>query len=194
MSEIDDSLPILSSLSDAIKRDDIGSLESLLSAKPEILELAAQIWPKDPFIMAYNSKSLCVIKEIGRRKPEIVKMKDQDGNTILHLACATGDDQMVIVLVEIDSQLCFVQDNLSMIPLHTAIKRGRRDGVVRELVLACPESLGILNSQLETVFHVAVKNNNCDAFKVLLDEARKHKKVWKVTQLESNIADMELLS
>ncbi|KAI9161987.1 hypothetical protein LWI28_022635 [Acer negundo] len=172
MSISDDSLPILLSLSDAIKRDDIGSLESILSTKPEILELAAQIWPEDPFILAYNSKSLRVFMEIGRRKPEFIRTKKQDGDTILHLACATGDKEMVSVLVRIDSELCCVQNNLSMTPLHTAVKHGQGD-VVRELVSACPESLGIQTSQLETAFHVAVKNNKCYAFKVLLEEAEK---------------------
>ncbi|KAK3217637.1 hypothetical protein Dsin_011607 [Dipteronia sinensis] len=175
MSISDDSLPSLSSLSDAIKGDDIGSLKSILSTKPEILELAAQIWPEDPFIRAYNSKSLRVIKEIGTRKPEFVRTKKEDGNTILHLACATGDKEMVSVLVRIDSELCCVKNNLSMTPLHTAVKHGHGD-VVRELVSACPESLGIQTSQLETAFHVAVKNNKCHAFKVLLEVAEKHEK------------------
>ncbi|KAK0597351.1 hypothetical protein LWI29_024422 [Acer saccharum] len=172
MSISDDSLPSFSSLSDAIKEDDIGSLKSILSTKPEILELAAQIWPEDPFVLAYNSKSLHVIKEIGTRKPEFARMKNQDGNTILHLACATGDDEMVRVLVRIDSKLCYVRNKLSMTPLHTAVRHGQGD-VVRELISACPKSLGIRTSQLETAFHVAVKNNKCDAFKVLLEEAEK---------------------
>ncbi|KAK2653401.1 hypothetical protein Ddye_013257 [Dipteronia dyeriana] len=172
MSISGDSLPSLSSLSDAIKGDDIGSLKSILSTKPEILEVAAQIWPEDPFILAYKSKSLHVIKEIGTRKPEFARMKNQDGNTILHLACASGDDEMVRVLVRIDSKLCKVRNNLSMTPLHTAVKHGQGD-VVRELISACPKSLGILTSQLETAFHVAVKNNKCDALKVLLEEAEK---------------------
>ncbi|KAK0595137.1 hypothetical protein LWI29_003897 [Acer saccharum] len=172
MSISEDSLPSFSSLSDAIKEDDIGSLKSILSTKPEILELAAQIWPEDPFVLAYNSKSLHVIEEIGTRKPEFARMKYQDGNTTLHLACATGDDEMVRVLVRIDSKLCYVRNNLSMTPLHTAVRHGQGD-VVRELISACPKSLGIRTSQMETAFHVAVKNNKCDAFKVLLEEAEK---------------------
>ncbi|KAK2653418.1 hypothetical protein Ddye_013274 [Dipteronia dyeriana] len=72
-----------------------------------------------------------------------------------------------------DSQLCFVNDNLSMFPLQKAVIHGHGD-VIRELLSACPESLQkLITSKKETVFHLAAKNYKCDAFQVLLKEAKK---------------------
>ncbi|KAK3221150.1 hypothetical protein Dsin_015120 [Dipteronia sinensis] len=79
---------------------------------------------------------------------------------------------MVMALVGLDSQLCFVKDEQSMFPLQTAVIHGHGD-VIRELIFTCPESLQMLTSQKETVFHLAAKNYHCDAFEVLFEEAKK---------------------
>ncbi|TXG70576.1 hypothetical protein EZV62_005511 [Acer yangbiense] len=114
------------------------------------------------------------IEEILRRRTEFTAERDlKNGSTLLHLACIRGDVEMVMALVGLDSQLCFVKDKMSMFPLQTAVIHGHGD-VTRELIFTCPESLQMLTSQKETVFHLAAKNYQCDiAFEVLFEEAKK---------------------
>ncbi|KAK3217636.1 hypothetical protein Dsin_011606 [Dipteronia sinensis] len=164
---------VLSSLSDAIENEDIQTLKSLLSNNPEILDLAAKNWPKNPLILAWKLRKFLVIAEIGIWKPEFAAEKMQEGFTILHLACIRGDVEMVRALVRLDSQLCLLKDDCHcMTPLQLAVKHGHGD-VIREILLSCPESIEKLTSQKETVFHLAANKHQSDAFEVLLDEAMK---------------------
>ncbi|KAI9161536.1 hypothetical protein LWI28_018394 [Acer negundo] len=162
---------VLSSLSDAIENEEIQTLKSLLSNNPEILDLAAKNWPKNPLILAWKLRKFLVIAEIGIWKPEFAIEKKQDGFTILHSSCIRGDVEMVRALVRLDSQLCLLKDDChSMTPLQMAVMHGRGD-VIREILLSCPESIEKLTSQKETVFHLAANKHQSDAFEVLLDEA-----------------------
>ncbi|KAI9160097.1 hypothetical protein LWI28_005065 [Acer negundo] len=164
---------VLSSLYDAIENEDIQTLKSLLSNNPEILDLAAKNWPKNPLILAWKLRKFLVIAEIGIWKPEFAVEKMQDGFTILHLACIRGDVEMVRALVRLDYQLCHLKDERhSMTPLQLAVKHGHGE-VIREILLPCPESIEKLTSQKETVFHLASNKHQSDAFEVLLDEAMK---------------------
>ncbi|KAK1577045.1 hypothetical protein Q3G72_018615 [Acer saccharum] len=139
---------VLSSLSDAIENEDIQTLKSLLSNNPEILDLVAKNWPKNPLILAWKLRKFLVIAEIGTWKQEFAVEKMQDGFTILHLSCIRGDVEMM------------------------AVKHGHGD-VIREILLSSPESIEKLTSQKETVFHLAADKHQSDAFEVLLDEAMK---------------------
>ncbi|KAK3217632.1 hypothetical protein Dsin_011602 [Dipteronia sinensis] len=79
---------------------------------------------------------------------------------------------MVRSLVGLDSQLCLVEDKFSMIPLQTAVLHGC-SAVIRELVFTCPESLKKVTFLNETVFHLAAKNYQSDAFQVLMEALNK---------------------
>ncbi|KAK0597783.1 hypothetical protein LWI29_028547 [Acer saccharum] len=164
---------VLLSLSDAIENEDIQTLKSLLSNNPEILDLAAKNWPKNPLILAWKLRKFLVIAEIGIWKPEFAMEKMHEGFTILHLACIRGDVKMVRALVRLDSQLCHLKDDRhSMTPLQMAVKHGHGD-VIREILLSCPETIEKLTSHKETVFHLAADKHQSDAFEVLLDVAMK---------------------
>ena len=49
-----------------------------------------------------------------------------------------------------------------------------REGAVRVLLNACPESLQRVTKSSETVLHLALKNRHSGCFKVLLEEIKKY--------------------
>ncbi|KAK3217643.1 hypothetical protein Dsin_011613 [Dipteronia sinensis] len=161
--------------SDPKRREDAQTLmKALLLTNLEILDIGADNLPENPLILACKRRQLSVLEEIGRTKPEFYGQEDlKDGcTTFLRLACVKGDVEMVRTLVGLDSQLCLWEDKFSMIPLQTAVLHGH-SVVIRELVFACPESLEKMTFLNETVFHLAAKNYQSDAFQVLLEETKK---------------------
>ncbi|TXG70572.1 hypothetical protein EZV62_005507 [Acer yangbiense] len=168
---------VSSKLLDAITNDDMEAWQPLISANPKVFDLA--IWPENPLILACKLRRFAFILVIGNIKPELALQKIQDGTTILHLSCIYGDDEMVRALVGLHfDQLYYVKDReLSMIPLHKAVMHGRVD-VISLLLSACPDSIGELTSEKQTVFHLAADYCSPDAFEVLLGEAKKLNKEY----------------
>ncbi|KAK1576798.1 hypothetical protein Q3G72_016582 [Acer saccharum] len=163
---------VSSKLLDAITNDDMEAWQPLISANPKVFDLA--VWPENPLILACKLRRFAFILVIGNIKPELALQKIQHGTTILHLSCIYGDDEMVRALVGLHfDQLYYVKDReLSMIPLHKAVMHGRVD-VISLLLSACPDSIGELTSEKQTVFHLAADYCNPDAFEVLFVEAKK---------------------
>ncbi|KAK4839268.1 hypothetical protein QYF36_020561 [Acer negundo] len=168
-------VPISEETTTAVKRrEDAQTLKALLSTNLEILDIGADNLPENPLILACKRRQLSVLEEIGRSKPEFYGQEDlKEGcTTFLRLACVKGDVEMVRTLVGLDSQLCLLEDKFSKIPLQTAVLHGGLV-VIRELVFACPDSLEKMTFLNETVFHLAAKNYQPDAFQVLLEETKK---------------------
>ncbi|KAB2630084.1 ankyrin repeat-containing protein [Pyrus ussuriensis x Pyrus communis] len=83
-------------------------------------------------------------------------------------ACQTGDVQIVREMLRVDRRLCRLNGRDEWTPLHYAASRGRVD-VIREMVLACPESVEDVTVQGETVIHLAVKCSQFKAIKFLVE-------------------------
>ncbi|KAM2664103.1 hypothetical protein EV1_010569 [Malus domestica] len=81
----------------------------------------------------------------------------------MHIASANGYLEIVREMLRVDRRLCRLNGRDEWTPLHYAASRGRVD-VIREMVLACPESVEDLTVQGETVIHLAVK---CSQFKAI---------------------------
>ncbi|TXG70566.1 hypothetical protein EZV62_005501 [Acer yangbiense] len=166
---------VSSKLLDAIKNDDMEACQSLISANPKVFDLA--VWPENPLILACKLRRFAFILVIGNIKPELALQKIQHGTTVLHLSCIYGDDEMVRALldlrVNIDRPLCYEKDDdFLMIPLQFAVVHGRVD-VILLLLSAFPDSITELNSEKQTVFHLATEYCVPDAFRVLVGEAKK---------------------
>lgn len=62
-----------------------------------------------------------------------------------------------------------------MIPLHSGVIKGRAD-VIKELILVSVDSIASTTARGETALHLAVKNNQFEAFRLLVDHLRQFKR------------------
>lgn len=108
-------------------------------------------------------------------KPEFTKELNQDGFSPMHLASANGHLEIVRELLKVDRRLCRLEGREKKNPLHYAATRGKVD-VVSEMLLACPECVEDMTVQKETALHLAVKNSQHEAVKVLLTWVREMKR------------------
>ncbi|OVA19800.1 Ankyrin repeat [Macleaya cordata] len=157
-------------LFDAAQTGNLEVLYELLAEDPLILERACLgSCLETPLHIAALAGRTNFAKEIIKRRPEFAKELNKDGFSPIHMASATGHIEIVNeLLIQVGSDLCVLNDMEGRIPLHYAVIKGRLN-IMDELISACSDSVRVLTSRSETVLHLAVKNNQFQALKVLLE-------------------------
>lgn len=84
-------------------------------------------------------------------------------STLLHHACDTGDLELTSILLGLDQRLEEALNTNGLSPLHVAVLRGSVL-ILEEFLEKAPLSFGSLTPSKETVFHLAARNKNIDAF------------------------------
>ncbi|KAK9140113.1 hypothetical protein Scep_009794 [Stephania cephalantha] len=107
---------------------------------------------------------------------------NQDGFSPIRITAINGDIELVRELLKIDSSLCSLKDRDDRTHIHLAAMKGRLD-VMGELLLACPESVEKSPSKAKQFFHLVVKSNQFEAFKVLLEKVHLEQKEVLVVPL-----------
>ncbi|XP_059625299.1 ankyrin repeat-containing protein At5g02620-like [Cornus florida] len=160
----------------AIETEDITDLKTLIENYLSE-EDSAKFWENNPLLMVSQYGSVLCAKEIIRLKPELAWQRTGDGSsTVMHFICRTADVAIVKAVVEAGDpiqMICNLTDIHSRTPFHTAAINGREE-VLRALVTLCPESIQKLTSQRESALHLALKNNHCGSFLVMVEELQKH--------------------
>lgn len=161
-------------LFDAARSGDTTTLQLLLQEDPLLLDRFSMSSLENPLHVSAFSGQAAFTEEILHHKQQLALEKNQQGFSPLHIASASGDIEVVRALLSVGPKhvLCRLKDKDESIPLHCAVQRGRAE-VVKELVLSFPESLREVNASLETPLHVAVKNNQVETTKLLLEEIKK---------------------
>ncbi|KVH99864.1 Ankyrin repeat-containing protein [Cynara cardunculus var. scolymus] len=90
------------------------------------------------------------------------------GYSPLHLACSKGQIDTIRELLDLDQDLSCLQDHNGWTPLHWASMKGRV-GIIGEITSSSRESVDIVTSHGETVLHLAVKYNQFDALRYLME-------------------------
>ncbi|KAF9597932.1 hypothetical protein IFM89_022682 [Coptis chinensis] len=100
---------------------------------------------------------------------------NQDGYSPMHISSTQGHRETVEFFIEfgrfhsILNEFCLQKNIHGRIPLHCAVSKGRV-GVMGALLIACPESVQQLTDERETVLHLAVRNNQREAFSFLIQQ------------------------
>ncbi|CAB4271152.1 unnamed protein product [Prunus armeniaca] len=149
---------------------DVQLLHQLLAENPLLLHSLALASTENPLHVASTAGHVDFVKETVRLKPAFVKELNQEGFSPMHIASANGYFEIVRELLKVDPILCRLNGRDQWTPLHYAAARGRVD-VVGEMVLACPESVEDVTIQGETALHLAVKNSQFEAIKVVVELA-----------------------
>ncbi|KAF2617429.1 hypothetical protein F2Q68_00040447 [Brassica cretica] len=123
-----------------------------------LYELIAEV----PNILGHFDKSLASKLNVAGYSP-------------MHLALQNNHSRMVRGFIAIDSSLVSIKGRGRVTPLHHVAQIGDAE-LLSEFLFACPSSVEELTVKCETAVHVAVKNGNFMAFKVLLGWLKRVKK------------------
>ncbi|KAK9286394.1 hypothetical protein L1049_014790 [Liquidambar formosana] len=98
----------------------------------------------------------------------------------MRMAAARGNIEIVREILTLGPDLCIVKDKGGRISLHYAAMKGK-DHVVEELLSQCPKAIEVLTARGETAFHLAVKNKQFEAFRVLVERLENmDNRYWKL--------------
>ncbi|CAN6994027.1 unnamed protein product [Brassica oleracea var. botrytis] len=105
--------------------------------------------------------------ELMTLKPSLASKLNLSGFSLMHLALQNNHSRMVRGFLALDSSLVSIKRRGRVIPLHHVARMGDAE-LLSEFLFAYPSSIEDLTIKCETAVHVAVKNHQLMAFKVLL--------------------------
>ncbi|OMO61281.1 hypothetical protein CCACVL1_23627 [Corchorus capsularis] len=159
-------------LYEAARNDAVEALSTLLREDPFILERGLlEAVPETCLHIAALAGSLNFVKEMMRLKPGFATKLNKDGFSPIHMASANGYVDIVKALLPTDTNLGRQISADGRTALHFATATGSV-AVLRELAKSCPECLVDLTERQESALHLALKNNQVEAFKLLLEIMR----------------------
>ncbi|KAG4132977.1 hypothetical protein ERO13_D08G066500v2 [Gossypium hirsutum] len=174
-----------SRLFEAARCGDISAFHSLLEEDPFLLDRVALNPVYNPLHVSALAGQVEITKEIVSRKPAFTRELNENGFSPIHVASANGHIEIIRELMRVGYDICLLKGKDGKVPLHCAALKGRVD-VVKELVWACPESLKQVTACGETALHLAVKSNQIEAARVLIEEIRRLQMMeilnWKDTE------------
>ncbi|KAE8670719.1 Ankyrin repeat family protein [Hibiscus syriacus] len=124
--------------------------------------------------------------EMINLKLSFARNLNQQGLSPLHIAVEKRHKVMMLLLLEIDSNLAHVKGKKGETPLHYISKVGNHDGLLDRFLEACPDSIlneedyhhKVVNQKDEdgnTALHLAASNNQLQMLQLLLNcKADKH--------------------
>ena len=115
--------------------------------------------------------------EMMRLKPSFARKLNPNGYSPIHLAVQAGHIEMVLRLLQVDGDLVRVKGKEGRTPMHDAAAKETAQHLILlgKFLLVCPNSIEDVTIQNQTALHIALENNNLDAFKRLVRWLRKNK-------------------
>ncbi|XP_048135317.1 ankyrin repeat-containing protein BDA1-like [Rhodamnia argentea] len=150
----------------------VDQLHSLVGENVLILNAASLAEGDNPLHVASMAGHTSFVREVLKLRTEFADELNQDGFSPLHIAAARGDVDIVRELLKVGSRLCLVKGREERIPLHYSAIKGKGE-VLKELVSACPDSVEEVMARRESTLHLAVKNSQFEAFKLLVQQLKR---------------------
>ncbi|KAL3741204.1 hypothetical protein ACJRO7_016780 [Eucalyptus globulus] len=157
-------------LQQAMEHDDVDELHRFIVEEPKLLDRACKDpFPNTPLHVAAAAGKTQVAMEIAILKPSFARKLNLEGYSPMHLALQHEHYETVRALMTLNPKLIRVRGRCGITPLHyVAGKEGDMElELLAEFLAACNSSINDLTSRCETAVHIAVKNHNLQAFKVL---------------------------
>ncbi|XP_022746899.1 ankyrin repeat-containing protein BDA1-like [Durio zibethinus] len=105
--------------------------------------------------------------EIMTLKPTFARKLNQQGFSPIHLAVENGHKELVLLLLENNKDLVRVKGKKGETPLHYAITREHNHDLIARFLEVCPECIQDVTTTNETALHIATRNNELQALKLL---------------------------
>ncbi|XP_024010267.1 ankyrin repeat-containing protein BDA1 [Eutrema salsugineum] len=167
----------------AAQDGDIERLYQLIAEDPDLLGHFDKVpLCETPLHIAAERGQTHFAMELMTFKPLLASKLNVAGFSPMHLALQNNHIRMVNGFVAIDSSLISIKGKGRMTPLHHVARIGDAE-LLSKFLIACPSSIEDLTIKCETAVHIAVKNQQLLAFKVLYGwvkrENRKEILDWK---------------
>ncbi|KAL3537093.1 hypothetical protein ACH5RR_000459 [Cinchona calisaya] len=164
------------SIHDAAREGDILVLNKLLQENPSLLDDIA--FGSSPAVSAIHvatkAGQLNFVHELMKHNNKLARELDKDGFRPLDIAAIMGNVAMMKELSRLDPGICLLQGKDRRTALHYAASKGKVE-LIDELVSTCPDCLKDVTFRQETALHLAIKDYQFDAFKVLIKWLEIHK-------------------
>ncbi|KAJ4911178.1 Ankyrin repeat family protein [Raphanus sativus] len=152
----------------AAQDGDIERLYELIAEDPNILGHFDEVpFCETPLHIAAGKGKTHFAMELMTLKPSLASKLNVSGFSPMHLALLNNHTRMVRGFVALDSSLVRIKGRGRVTPLHHVARMGDAE-LLSEFLFACPSSIEDLTIKCETAVHVAVKNHQLMAFKVLM--------------------------
>ncbi|XVF83506.1 hypothetical protein PTKIN_Ptkin16aG0494000 [Pterospermum kingtungense] len=153
----------------AARSGDIEMLYRLIGEDEEVLKRIKKMKFVDtPLHIAAAEGKTDFAMEIMYLKKSFATKLNKHGLSPLHLALQNGHTKLALSLLKIDESLVSVKGKKGFSPLHFLVmKETNRDDLIKFLK-NYPQCIDDVTSRNETALHVAAKNNNVTALRVLL--------------------------
>ncbi|KAJ7952589.1 Ankyrin repeat protein [Quillaja saponaria] len=156
------------SLTAAAQAGDISLLYTSIQEDPYVLERIDEIpFFETPLHVAASAGHTRFAVEVMRLKPSFGRKLNPNGFSPIHLALQNQHNRLVLRLVEIQKDLVRVQGREGITPLHFVAQTGDTN-LLAQFLSACPESVEDVTVRGETSLHTAVKSNQFESLKVLI--------------------------
>lgn len=166
------------SLFDAAVEGNTQSLLSLHRQDPNILARGAPTSADTPLHIAAMRGHLGFVKDLIRYKGDTstnyVQELNQHGFSAVHMASASGHEEIVVELLKVSSQFVNLEGKDGMTPLHCACVKGRA-AIVSHFLEACDnleDAVSRTTVRRENALHLAVKNNQFGALQILVEKIK----------------------
>ncbi|GLU19529.1 hypothetical protein SLE2022_357750 [Rubroshorea leprosula] len=162
---------------------DVVALDDLLKEDPLVLwRVSLSSRAETPLHVASLAGHVDFVRKIMELVPSFAQELNKDGFAPIHLATAAGHLEVVKELLNkansylclLNSDLCLLKDKAGRTALHLAAIKGRVH-IIDDLLSHCSHKKALEQVTLlgETVLHLAVKNSQFKAFKVLFEASEK---------------------
>ncbi|XVF23814.1 hypothetical protein REPUB_Repub13aG0071900 [Reevesia pubescens] len=165
-------------LREAAQTGNIDVLYSLIQEDPYILERIDQVpFIDTPLHIAAVEGHVNFASEMMILKASFAKKLNRAGLTPMHLALKNEKTKLVLRLLRADKELVRVKGREGMTPLHYVAKMGNSNLLV-DFLEDCPECIEDVTVQEETALHLALKNEQIEAFNLLVGwlQRNRHKR------------------
>ncbi|XP_052114938.1 protein ACCELERATED CELL DEATH 6 isoform X2 [Arachis duranensis] len=113
-------------------------------------------------------RNLALIRIILANRPELISLRDEDGETALHFAAYVGFVECAQILLKSSALTGMEQNKKGNLPIHLACEKGRVEVVKELLQQEWPSPKVCLNQKGQNILHIAAKNGKANLLKYLL--------------------------
>ncbi|KAK7257445.1 hypothetical protein RIF29_31434 [Crotalaria pallida] len=173
----------------AVTIGDVDILDLLLQTPFPSNKPLPQSHGNSPLHAAILERNSDMLKEILKRKPELIYLRDENGGTSLHYAAYIGYIEGVRILLNVSTLTALERNSKGDLPIHIACKRGHVIVVEELLQQEWPNPRIFLNYEGQNILHVAAKDGKTNVIKYLL----RNKKIdWITLNEKDNNGDTPL--
>ena len=183
----------VSTLEAAAMLGDINNLYEVIQQWPRILVFVDAIpFFNTPLHIAASAGHVHFAIEIMRLKPSFASKLNQQGFSPIHIALQSNHHNLVHRLVNIKKDLVRVKGKEGLTPFHFVCQAESDENITLliDFLEACPGSIEDVNVRSETALHIAMRNGNLRALKLLVGWLKRNIRKG-ATLLERSILNMK---